>query len=234
MESFIVRDSEQDLDGNISHVCTAKASLDGRIEWLFLHIIKTEFPTALQLGSELQRRKVSDYEKIGMATIAASQLAQLGTEVTIEVLTMDQHLSWLCRKIAQSGYRYPLLSHSMDCDIKFMFKSSDRFFNGDPLLYPGDQRMSWQRVHKVCTQRLITGMCPITFSVVNQGLNWGTATLSHLVEKLLHRVQRHNAVDDVIDLVAVLQKAHALDNFTLPNENHMITKPNNRVETSAI
>lgn len=225
MESFIVRDSEQNMQGQISHVCTAKASLNGDIHWLFLDVIQTKFPTALELGDELRRRKVSEYERLGMALVATNGIEN----VQIRFLTMDEHLKWLCEVISKSSYKLPLLGHSLDRDIQFMFDSSERFFNGHPLLFPGEQRTSWQRINKVCTQRLITSCCPNTHRLANQSGPL-RSTLDQYVTKLLGREQMHNAVDDVIDLVAILKLAHVHDQFRLPRENFIIMTPSNRVQ----
>ena len=150
----------------------------------------------------------------------------------IRFLTMDEHLKWLCRIISQSGYRLPLLGHSLDRDIQFMFDSTEGFFNGHPLLFPGDQRTSWQRINKVCTQRLITSCCPLTFRAANPDVSRGSATLDHLTRALLGREQKHNAVNDVIDLVDLLRVAHTLDDFSMPRENFIIMRPNNAVPPS--
>lgn len=229
METFIVRDSEQDMHGQISHICTAKASLDGTIHWVYLDIIETNFPTALELGPELQRRRLGEYERLGMALVAG-----LGVQMTVRHVTIQEHLKWLCRVISQSGYRLPLLGHSLDRDIDFMFATdlggTDKFFDGHPLKFPGSQRTSWQRIVKVCTQRLLTS-CPLTFAMANPGVQQGTATLNHFTRALLGRDQQHNAVQDVIDLVEVLRVAHTVDRFRIPRENCLIIRPDNRVGT---
>ena len=208
MNSFLVRDSEQDMQGQISHVCTAKASLDGTILWVFLDIIDTE-------PSDASKKKYA------MALLAALELPN----VTIRKITMDEHIRWLCETVSKSSYKLPLLAHSMDRDIDFMYKSSS-FFNGDPLKVPGNQRTSWQKITKICTQRLLTS-CPITFRAANPEGKWGSATLDTFVTKLLGRAQQHNAVSDVVDLVEVLKIAWALDQFKLPKENFLIVKPCN-------
>ena len=212
MESFIVRDSEQNMQGQISQVCTAKASLDGTIHWLVVHIIRTD----------------TDFEKVGKATIAAMKLKRQGIPVEIEEVSMEEHLEWLCRMMSRSSYKMPLLGHSLDRDIQFMFKSADGFFNGDPLRFPGNQRTSWQRINKVCTQRLITSCCPRTHHLANPD-GKPQATLDQYTTKLIMRRQKHNSVDDVIDLVEVIKIARAHDNFVLPRENFMIIRPDNSV-----
>jgi hypothetical protein len=229
MESCIIRDSEQDMQGNVSHVCTVKASLDGTIHWLFLDIIEPNQKTALELGELLKRKRVSEYEKMAMGMIAA---LDIDAPVTFRKVTMDQHLKWLCDVISQSSYRLPLLGHSLDRDIDFMFASSDKFFKGHPLKCPGDQRASWQRIIKVCTQRLLTN-CHLTFRKANPDAKWGSATMETLTMSLLGREQKHNAVSDVLDLLEILKIAKALDHFKLPKENFLIIKPCNQVETSA-
>lgn len=235
METFIVRDSEQDLQGNISHICTAKASLDGTIHWMVLHIIQDTFQTALEIGdANLKRRKVSDLERIAMGVLD-------GLDVGLEIrrCTIQEHLKWLSSEISKSSYKLPLLGHALDRDIEFMYatdlasRSESKFFDGHPLRFPGNQRKSWQKINKVCTQRLLTSCCPITFELVNPGAKFGTVTLSHLTYALLHRVQKHNAVSDVLDLIAVLSKAHSLDQFKLPKENFLIIKPDNSVKIQA-
>jgi len=218
MATFLVRDSEQNMQGQISHICTAKASLDGTIHWIVVHIIKMETPF--------------DVPKIGMATIKAAHLKKLGFDVEVEEVTMDEHLKWLCRVISQSGYRLPLLGHSLDRDIEFMFKSADEFFDGNPMLFPGYQRKSWQRIIKVCTQRLIVQCCPNTHRIANPAGN-PRSTLDHYIRHFLDRDQKHNAVDDVLDLVEILKIAQVHDNFKLPKENYMYIKPDNRVSTQA-
>jgi hypothetical protein len=210
--AYIVQDSEQNMQGRISQVCTAKASLDGTIQWIVLHIIRND----------------TDFEKVGMATIAATKLKRMGVPVEIEEITMEEHLEWMCRLMSRSSYRMPLLGHSLDRDIQFMFKSAPEFFNGDPLRSPGTQRTSWQRINKVCTQRLITSCCPRTHQLANPD-GRPRSTLDQYVNKLLLRTQKHNSVDDVIDLIEVLKIAHAYDNIRLPRENFLIIRPDNSV-----
>ena len=207
--TFLVRDSEQDMQGRISHIATAKVT-DGQIQWLFLDIVRE-----------------ADITKIGQAVIDALDLPN----VTIRKLTMDEHLKWLCETVSKSSYKWPLLGHALDRDIEFMFKSASDFFNGDPLKFPGCQRTSWQRIVKVCTQRLLTN-CPVTFRMANPTGNWGSATLETFVDKLLGRAQKHNAVADVVDLVEVLKIAQSLDHFRLPKENFLIVKPCNTLKAS--
>lgn len=224
MMAYIVRDSEQDIKGNVSHVCTAKAHLDGTINWLVLDIIQTGFSTALELGTDLQRRRLSEYEKLGMALIATKGIPN----VEIRFITMDAHLKWLCEVISKSSYRLPLLGHSLDRDIQFMYDSSKTFFSRHPLLFPGEQRTSWQKINKVCTQRLITACCPNTHRLANP-TGSPRATLDQYVRQLLGREQQHNAVSDALDLIEVLKIANVHDHVRLPRENFMITVPSNKV-----
>jgi hypothetical protein len=134
-----------------------------------------------------------------------------------------------------------LMSHSMDRDLEFLFESAEvlgekKLFKKDFLYRPevGCYLSGWDKLTLVCTQRLLTTLCPKFDKVVA-----ATQPDTRLESYARHIYgpdyeQTHTSVADAIDLMFVVCQAFRMDKFKIDlGKTRLFMKPVWRARTQA-
>lgn len=221
MEKAILWDLECNMDGICSQMSFCEVNIKSNtMHEMHTHLIKDGW----------ERLKSYEHEKNGKVLFLAMEKGH------VHVSTFFDAMMDFMRFARQR--RLPIVSHSTDCDIEFLYKTDKHYNSGifkhNPIHHPQDCCTSkmWESIVKQCSQRLITECSQKTFSLANHGVpGKGVAKLEHLVGVLLDgRKQQHTSVHDIIDLFDILCLAHKMDNLKFPKDTFMIALPYNIVE----
>ena len=126
-----------------------------------------------------------------------------------------------------------MMSHSMDNDLRILFESAEvlgekKLFKKDFLYRPetGCYLSGWDKLTLICTQRLLTTLCPKFDKEV--AATQPDTRLESYARNIYGNdyEQTHTSVADALDLMFVICKAFRLDKFKIDlGKSRMFMKP---------
>ena len=184
---------------------------------------------AIELSHNIQK-------KLARTTIRGGDL---GYEL-VRFETLKESMAYMLKFINQHTDGI-LMSHALDRDLQFLVDTADilgekKLFKKDFLARPESRcyLSGWNKLTLVCSQRLLTTMCPKFDKMVGSP----SQTLEAYAKFVFGEsyIQAHTSVEDAIDLFVVMQRAFECDRFHIDRgQTRIFMKPlfRNPVQTYA-
>ena len=154
---------------------------------------------------------------------------ELGYEL-VRFETLKESMVYMLKFIKQHTDGI-LMSHALDRDLQFLVDTADilgekKIFKKDFMFRPESRcyLSGWNNLTLVCTQRLLTTMCPKFDKMVGKP----SQTLQTYAEFVYGDgyVQSHTSVEDAVDLFNVMSKAFECDRFHIDRgQTRIFMKP---------
>lgn len=184
---------------------------------------------AIELSDNIQK-------KLARTTVKGEEL---GYEL-VRFDTLKESLAYMLKFMKQHTDGI-LMSHALDRDLQFLVDTADilgekKIFKKDFMFRPESRcyLSGWNKLTLVCTQRLLTTMCPKFDKMVGSP----SQTLESYAKFVFgpSYMQGHTSVEDAIDLFVVMRRAFECDRFHIDRgQTRIFMKPlfRNPAQTSA-
>lgn len=186
----------------------------------------------ITIGNSLKNPAIELSENIQNKLRRTAEKAEELSFLTIRVDTLRDALRFMIKFIHEHSDGI-LMSHSLDCDLEFLFQTAEvlgekRIFMKDFLFRPETRcyLTGWDKLTLVCTQRLLTTLCPKFDKEVSKAQ---PSTRLESYAKFVYGdkyVQSHTSVEDAFDLYQVMRKAFEYDHFKIDRgKTRLFMKP---------
>jgi hypothetical protein len=221
------------VTGYLDHVKKWKSYGTGYSPVYINTTIKSEGPRIdIRIKNSLKNPAIELSENIQEKLRGTSTLAERLGFVEVEVTTLRQALRLMLDFIHENSDGI-LMSHALDRDLEFLVDTAKvlgerKIFKKDFLFRPevGCYMSGWDKLTLVCTQRLLTTLCPKFDKEVSK--TQPDSRLSSYASFVYGTdyTQTHTSTGDAYDLYRVLCKAYEMDKFKVDlGKSRLFMKP---------
>ncbi len=221
------------VTGGLDHIKKWKSFGTGRPAVYLNTTVKYDGPRIdIRIKNSLKNPAIELSDNIQKKLKDTSTIAERLGFIETEVSTLRQALRLMLDFIHENSDGI-LMSHALDRDLEFLFDTAKvlgekKIFKKDFLYRPevGCYLSGWNKLTLVCTQRLLTTLCPKFDKMVASSQPDTRLTSYANCVYLGGYNQTHTSTGDAYDLYMVLCKAYEMDKFKVDiGKSRLFMKP---------